>query len=116
VLIYITVNLPPTLSKPAFPAFLHTSTALTQIIVVDEEHHRASWVLAGVPKFLLTSERWQALSVDTETGKTRYETKEVFGGILAYLADWFVGPNLNLGFCAQAEGLKMRAERLRKAV
>jgi hypothetical protein len=44
-------------------------------------------------------------------GKTKYETIEVFGGILAYIINFFMRDKLVLGFNAQAEGLKQHAER-----
>ena len=96
------------------PAWLGSTSALERIKVVDHENHRAVWVNIDLPRFLLRAERWQALSVDS-SGKTKYESIEVFGGILAWLVYLFVGKNLTLGFNAQADGLKHRAERLHKA-
>ena len=63
-----------------------------------------------MPRWLLNAERWQFL-VEIEGEKTRYETVEVFGGVLAYLIRVFVGNGLKKGFIAMAEGLKRRAEQ-----
>lgn len=105
--IQISVNLPPTMQEPGF---LSTSSAFVKITTLDHDNHRAAWCTEGLPKFLLQTERWQALSVDEATGKTKYETIEVFGGFLAYFVKFFVGKNLILGFQAFANGLKKCAE------
>ena len=47
---------------------------------------------------------------EVDGGKTRYETIEVFGGVVGYLIKWFVGDGLQAGFEAMAAGLKKRAE------
>lgn len=62
-----------------------------------------------MPRWLLNAERWQVL-IEVEGGKTRYETFETFGGILAYLIRVFLRSGLKKGFVAMAEGLKRRAE------
>jgi len=41
---------------------------------------------------------------------TRYDSIETFGGMAAYLVKWFVGSKLNMGFQAQADGLKTWTE------
>jgi hypothetical protein len=99
------VHLPPTMGEPGW---FQTSSAFEIITAVDHENYRVAWVNIALPKFLLYAERWQALSV--VDGKTKYETTEVFGGIIAYLVKLFVHQKLILGFNAQAEGLKKRAE------
>lgn len=61
-------------------------------------------------KYIFFADRWQHL-VDLGDGKTRYETIEVFGGLLA----WFVlllRGGLRQGFKAFAEDLKRRSETL----
>ena len=105
------VHLPPTMSEPGF---FGKSSAFVQMTTLDHENHRVAWTVASFPGFLLRAERWQVLSVDP-SGKTKYESKEVFGGIVAWLVYLFVYSNLVLGFNAQAEGLKNRAERFHKA-
>ncbi|TFK37700.1 hypothetical protein BDQ12DRAFT_685127 [Crucibulum laeve] len=104
----IGVNLPPTMDKPGL---FGTGSAFVTITVVDKENYRAAWKTAGMPGFLLRTERWQSLTVDETTGKTRYDTIEVFNGIFAYLVKIFVGSKLSLGFQAMADDLKKRAEQ-----
>ncbi|KAF8999776.1 hypothetical protein BDQ17DRAFT_1360355 [Cyathus striatus] len=103
----IAVHLPPTMGEPGI---FGTGSAFVQITALDHENHRAAWATASLPSFILHSERWQALSVDPVTGKTKYETIEVFNGLAAYLVRLFVGSKLKLGFQAMADDLKHRAE------
>lgn len=105
------VHLPPTMGEPGL---FGKSSAFVRITTLDRENHRVAWNVASLPGFLLRTERWQTLCIDP-SGKTKYESKEVFGGIIAWLVYFFVYSNLVLGFNAQAEGLKNRAERLHKA-
>jgi hypothetical protein len=101
------VHLPPTMGKPRFMES-HSTTVL--ITAIDQENYRAAWVTAGsLPKWALFAERWQMLTVE-EGGRTKYESIEVFSGILAYVVKFFTGKNLDLGVTAMAEGLKSRAE------
>ena len=102
----IEVNLPPTMEEPGF---FRKGFAFVKITALDHISHRAAWSSEGW-KFLLHTERWQALSVDEATGRTKYETIEVFGGLLAYFIKFFVGKNLILGFRAAADCLKKCAE------
>lgn len=92
------------------PGFFAKSSAFAKMTTIDHINHRAAWSFEGLWKFLLHTERWQALSVDEATGKTKYETIEVFGGFLAYFIKFFVGKNLALGFQASADCLKKCAE------
>jgi hypothetical protein len=103
----IEVNLPPTMEEPGL---FGKGSTFARITTIDHINHRAAWSAEGYWKFLLHTERWQALSVDQATGKTRYETIEVFGGFLAYFVKFFVGKNLALGFEATADSLKKSAE------
>lgn len=105
------VHLPPTMSEPGF---FGKSSAFVRITALDRENYRVAWNVASFPGFLLRGNRWQVLSIDP-SGKTKYESKEVFGGVIAWLIYVFVYSKLVLGFNAQAEGLKNRAERLHKA-
>ncbi|KAG1829309.1 hypothetical protein EV424DRAFT_1507553 [Suillus variegatus] len=98
------VHIPPSFDNKWFPG-----SAFERITALDHENYRTAWVNVEMPHWLLTAERWQAL-VEVEGGKTRYETIEVFGGLLAYLVRAFVGNGLKKGFIAMAEGLKSRAE------
>ncbi|KAG6866338.1 hypothetical protein C0991_005805 [Blastosporella zonata] len=100
------VHLPPTMGEPGW---FQKQSAFEKITTVDHENFRVAWVNIALPKFLLSAERWQALSV--VDGKTKYETVEVFGGLAAYIVKFFMYQKLVLGFNAQAEGLKKYAER-----
>ena len=102
--IQINVNIPPTMEEPGW---FGKSSAFAKVTSIDHINHRVAWV---VERFLLRTERWQALSVDEATGRTKYETIEVFGGFLAYFVKFFVGKNLALGFQAYADCLKKCAE------
>ena len=73
----LNVNLPPTMEEPGM---FGKSSVLVKVTTIDHTNHRAAWSSEGLPKFLLWTERWQALSVDEATGRTKYETIEVFGG------------------------------------
>ncbi|KAG5644274.1 hypothetical protein DXG03_008759 [Asterophora parasitica] len=101
------VHLPPTMGEPGW---FQKQSAFEIITAVDHENYRVAWVNIALPKFLLSAERWQILTqVD---GKTKYQTTEVFGGIIAYIVNFFMYKKLVLGFNAQAEGLKKQAERI----
>ncbi|KAF8154106.1 hypothetical protein B0H34DRAFT_720351 [Crassisporium funariophilum] len=105
----ISVNMPPTLEEAGM---FGKSSAFVTVTTLDPTNYRVAWCTAGMPRFLLHTERWQALSVDEATGKTKYETIEVFGGILAYFVRFFVGSKLSVGFKAAADTLKKRAEEV----
>lgn len=106
--ISIAINMPPKLGEPGW---FGSGSAFVKIEMLDSQDFRAVWTTAGFPRWLLSSERWQMLSVDETSGKTRYETIEVFGGVAAYAIKFFVGGMLRLGFRAAAESLKARAEQ-----
>ncbi|KAJ7701584.1 hypothetical protein B0H17DRAFT_1045894 [Mycena rosella] len=99
------VHLPPTMGEPGFMQSHSTNVLITTI---DHENYRAAWVGDGLPRWALHAERWQMLTM--EGGKTKYESIEVFSGIIAYIVKFFTGKNLVLGVRAMAEGLKSRAE------
>lgn len=107
--IALVLHIPPTMGKPI--GLFGSMSALGIITHIDSENHRVAWKMAGVPSFLLRTERWQALSVDEATGKTKYETVEVFGGILAYITSYFLGDKVRAGFRAAADTLKAWAEK-----
>ncbi|KAF7326643.1 hypothetical protein MVEN_02601400 [Mycena venus] len=87
------VHLPPTMGEPRF---MGSHSTVVRITAMDHEHFRAAWETAGgLPRWALFAERWQMLTV--EDGKTRYESVEVFSGILAYVVKLFTGRNLVLG-------------------
>ncbi|KAG9217888.1 hypothetical protein PLEOSDRAFT_1079220 [Pleurotus ostreatus PC15] len=100
------VHLPPTMGKPGM---FQKQSAFVKVVTVDPENCRLKWIsIVGYP-FLLRAERWQSLSVGDD-GKTKYETIEVFSGVLAYVVKLFTQANLKLGFEAMAQELKRRAE------
>ncbi|KAG6836981.1 hypothetical protein H0H93_016934 [Arthromyces matolae] len=100
------VHLPPTMGEPGW---FQKQSAWEIITTVDHENHRVAWRNIALPTYLLWAERWQAVTV--VDGKTKYESTEVFGGIVAYLVKFFMREKLVLGFNAQAEGLKKQAEK-----
>ncbi|KAG6377693.1 hypothetical protein JVT61DRAFT_14463 [Boletus reticuloceps] len=103
------VHIPPSFDPPKiFPA----SSGFVIITTMDSDNYRCAWDTVGYPSWLLTTERWQTLVEVVEDGrkKTRYESIEVFGGLLAYLIRIFAGSGLQAGFSAMAEGLKKRSE------
>lgn len=105
------VHIPPSFDPPRlFPA----GSAFEIITTVDTDNYRCAWENVEYPSWLLTAVRWQVLVEVVEDGrkKTRYETIEVFGGLLAYLIKLFVGSGLQAGFRAMAEGLKKRSEEM----
>lgn len=95
-------HIPPSSTSPQTP--------FERITTVDHDAHRLSWVNIDYPQWLLHAERWQVLSSDPVSGKTRYETWEAFNGVLAYFVNWFVGRNLKVAFNAFADGLKAHCE------
>ncbi|KAJ7146088.1 hypothetical protein C8R44DRAFT_7250 [Mycena epipterygia] len=100
------VHLPPTMGTPGF---LGSLSITVQITTLDHENYRAGWISSnGLPSWALQGERWQMLTV--KGGKTKYESIEVFSGIIAYLFKFFTRKNMILGVRAMAEGLKSRAE------
>ncbi|KAI6037991.1 hypothetical protein EDC04DRAFT_2699185 [Pisolithus marmoratus] len=106
------VHIPPSFDSPRL---LPASSASQVITVLDAENYRCSWVCNDYPKWMLRTERWQVLvEVDEGDGrkKTRYETKEVFNGPLAYVVSAILGDGIKKGFVAMAEGLKKRSEEV----
>jgi hypothetical protein len=112
------VHLPPTLDDASVGIFGKNS-AFCVVTTLDHEDFKVAWCTTGIPSWILWTERWQWLTpveADLGDGKgkrrvTKYDSMEVFGGFAAYFVKWFVGSKLNLGFQAQAEGLKIWAER-----
>ncbi|KAF8905622.1 hypothetical protein CPB85DRAFT_1416023 [Mucidula mucida] len=103
----MSVHLPPSLSDSV--PFYQKSSAFVCCTYLDNDNHRVAWCTVSTPKWLLHAERWQMLKVDVD-GRVKYESVEVFKGILAYLVRFFVGKNLRLAFDAMAQGLKAKAE------
>ncbi|TFK79525.1 hypothetical protein K466DRAFT_505394 [Polyporus arcularius HHB13444] len=97
-------HIPPTLDDS-----VSTTEAFEQITHFDDVTHRMAWQNL-LPSWFLKAERWQVLST-TEDGKTRYESREVFGSIGAYLIKWFLSAKLLQSFNAMGEALKARSEQ-----
>ncbi|KAF8909669.1 hypothetical protein CPB84DRAFT_1765153 [Gymnopilus junonius] len=91
--IHITINTALTLSEPGV---LDGGSAFAVVSTFDPENYR----------YLLNTERWQILSVDEATGKTKYETHEFFDGILRII-------KIAKGFQAAADTLKERVEGMK---
>ena len=81
-------HIPPTFND-ANPGLGVKQSAFEIITALDHEHHRAAWKNIDYPSWMLRATRWQVLTpID---GRTRYETREVFAGLLAYVVYWFFG-------------------------
>ena len=113
------VHLPPTLNDDSVGIF-NKSSAFCVVTALDHEEFKVAWCTFGIPAWILWTERWQWLTeVDVNLGDgkggrqiTRYDSIEVFGGLAAHLVKWFVGGKLNMGFQAQADGLKRWTENI----
>lgn len=109
-LLIFPVHVPPTMDDASvrFP-----SSALERITAMDHENYRCAWLNIQFPAWLLKSERWQVLGAVVSEGEqelTKYESVEVFEGVLAYMIKWSIRDGLAKGFQAMGEALKKRAE------
>jgi hypothetical protein len=94
------------------------SSAFCVITALDHGGFRVAWGTSGIPAWILRTQRWQWLTeveAELEDGSgvkkvTKYESVETFGGLAAYLVKWLMGTKLNMGFQAQADGLKRWVE------
>ena len=105
------VHIPPSIE----PHRMIPAASTFQVITTfDADNYRCAWQGAEIPAWLLSNERWQALVEVVEDGrkKTRYETIEVFGGLLAYVLKFLLVGLLERGFIAMGEGLKRRSEEV----
>jgi len=103
----IRTNIPPVLNGAG------KNEATCTIAEFDKANHRAQWNADKFPHWFLYSSRWSVLSeVALADGQkqTRYETREVFSGLGAWLVKWFIGSGLQRGFNEMASSLKLRAE------
>jgi hypothetical protein len=80
------------------------------VTVLDHESFRAAWVYDMMPNWLLSAERWQTLTV-LDNRRTRYETREVFGGVLAYIVKFLYQETLNQCCIAMGKALKEVSEQ-----
>jgi len=100
-------HIPPTLTPQRFP-----QSTQCKVTVLDNENYRAAWVYDTLPSWLLATERWQILTeVEIDGEKfTRYESREVFSGVLAYFVKFLLQAKLKQSFDAMGTGLKERSE------
>ncbi|KAG7447400.1 uncharacterized protein BT62DRAFT_948474 [Guyanagaster necrorhizus] len=99
------VHLTPSLEDVPF---YNRFSAFVVCTALDHENHRVAWKTT-LPRWLLDAERWQSCTV-VPGGKVKYESIEVFNGILAYLVRFFVGQKLINGVGAMARGLQAKSE------
>lgn len=109
--LFITAQLPPldppvNSSTPGNP--LNYQMTLENITHIDHGNYRAAWAILA-PALLLSAERWSALSVFNN--QTYYESREVYDGAAAGAVQLLYENALSLGFQAQADALKVRAEK-----
>jgi hypothetical protein len=103
----MSVHLPPVLGVRT------RQQSFEEITAVDHAHHRVCWCAAFLgPRWLLATERWQALSEVIEGGerKTRYESKIAHRGVMAYILRYLLGGTMQGAFNDTAMALKRRAE------
>lgn len=101
------VHIPPTLVSKAKPV-----AGFDTIIHLSHDDRQIAWIATGWgPRWVMYAERWQVLTVDEE-GRTVYETKEVFSGLLSWLIWWLYKGDLQAAMEAIADALKGRAEKL----
>ena len=105
--IHITINTALTLSDPGV---LDGGSAFAVVTKYEPENYCVAWKANSLPSFVLNAERWQILTLDESTGKTRYETHECFDGLLAYYVKFAVGKKIADGFAAAADCLRKRVE------
>lgn len=96
---------------PEEPGYWDKGNAFVFISTLEPEIHRIAWTTAMYPSWILHTVRTQALSIDEATGKTKYENREVFSGILAYVVKFVAGAKLMKGFAGAANSLKKHAEK-----
>lgn len=104
------VNMNPG-ETPEDPSYRDKGNAFAMISTLEPENYRVAWTAAMYPNFVLRTVRIQALSIDEATGMTKYENREAFGGILAYVVKFLAGEKLVKGFAGAANSLKKHAEK-----
>ncbi|CAK5271917.1 unnamed protein product [Mycena citricolor] len=94
-----------------YPVNLSSITATMHTL--DPANFRVAWETVPVlPKWALHADRWQTLTREEVDGEmmTKYQSFEVFSGVLAYIIRWFLKKQLNDGVRSMAEALKTRSE------
>jgi hypothetical protein len=80
---------------------------------VDDASFRLAWRFATPARWLISAERWQILRDGRPADqRTVYETWEFFGGLLAYVIQFFMRTKLQDSFDAMSRALKDWAERM----
>ncbi|KAH8834814.1 hypothetical protein DL96DRAFT_1571864 [Flagelloscypha sp. PMI_526] len=102
------VHIPATMGEPN--KLMQRQVTKERIIFAQD--YQLAWEYIGFPKLLLHAERWQTLKVGELDGKpcTKYETIEVFRGVLAYVVRFLFLKDLDDSFQMQGDALKKRAE------
>jgi len=88
------------------------STAEEILTYVDGVSFRLAWRFATPARWLINAERWQILRDGEPGDQIVYETWEYFGGLLAYVIQFFMRTKLQESFDAMSRALKDRAERV----
>jgi len=99
------VHIPPTMNDSS----VFSTSSLGIVTVVDHENYRYSWINISLPRWVLSAERWLAVST-VLGGGTKYESIEIFNGFAAIFLRIFMGSGLKKGFIAMGEALKKRCE------
>ncbi|KAF5392031.1 hypothetical protein D9757_003218 [Collybiopsis confluens] len=107
------VHTPPQLAEPHFLLKpFQVSRTVVRLKVVDYKRRRLAWrTSGGFPEWLLWCERWQMVAANGAGDHAcRYESYEVFGGLVAYLM-WILCVKVLLlrGVVEMAEALSTRA-------
>jgi hypothetical protein len=101
--------MPPTMDD----ASAKGSTTEEILTHVDDASFRLAWCFATPARWLISAEHWQILRDGRpDDQKTVYETWESFGGLLAYVIQFFMRTKLQDSFDAMSRALKDRAERV----
>ncbi|KII85407.1 hypothetical protein PLICRDRAFT_314879 [Plicaturopsis crispa FD-325 SS-3] len=98
--------LPVNASTPPNP--LHSQISLENITAVQPELGRVAWGQIFIPSAILDAVRWSAVS--KVGNKTLYESREVYGGPLAYAVQDLYGEGLQEAFDATGVALKALLE------
>ena len=90
---------------------LHSQISFENITALQPSQHRMAWKQMMFPDFILSAERWSALSRTGFLGlETLYESREGYGGALAGTLKALYGEGLQEAFDAQGVALKSRLE------
>ncbi|EIN05299.1 hypothetical protein PUNSTDRAFT_137981 [Punctularia strigosozonata HHB-11173 SS5] len=106
--VLLKVHMPPSMDDTR-----SSRMTLCEVTHVDHENRRVCWGSHELPKWVLYSDRWQSvIPADPEGRTSKYETREVMYGFLAFIVKLFYTKPLQEGFDAMAKGLKSKSESL----